>query len=152
VDAAIHSIREGTTMTNEERFEVFGDFDPSKYEDEVREKWGKSEAYRESVKRVKQYTKDDLIKIKGEADGIFEELAKLLKRGRPAHSPEAMDLAERHRKHIGKWFYPCSRAFHRGLGEMYVNDSRFSATFERYAQGLASYVRDAWRSNAERHE
>jgi hypothetical protein len=32
-------------MTNEERFQVFGDFDPSKYEDEVKEKWGKSEAY-----------------------------------------------------------------------------------------------------------
>ncbi len=139
-------------MTNEERFEVFGDFDPSKYEDEVREKWGKSEAYRESVKRAKQYTKDGWIKIRGEADGIFEELAKLLKRGRPAHSPEAMHLAERHRKHIASWFYPCSHSFHRGLGKMYVNDSRFSAYFERYAQGLTSYVRDAWISNAERHE
>ncbi len=40
VDAAIHSIKKGTTLTNEERFEVFGDFDPSKYEDEVRERWG----------------------------------------------------------------------------------------------------------------
>ncbi len=113
---------------------------------------GQSEAYRESVKRAKEYTKDDWIKIKAEANGICEELAKLLKRGHPAHSPEAMDLAERHRKHIARWFYPCSHPMHRGLGEMYINDSRFSASFERYAQRLASYVRDAWRSNAERHE
>jgi MerR family transcriptional regulator, thiopeptide resistance regulator len=152
VDAAIHSIKKGTTMTNEERFEVFGDFDPLKYEDEVKEKWGNSEAYRESVKRTKHYTKDDWIKIKAEADGIFEELAKLFKRGHSAHSPEAMDLAERHRKHIARWFYPCSHSFHRGLGELYVNDSHFSAYFERYAHGLTSYARDAWVSNAERHQ
>jgi len=152
VDAAIHSIREGTTMTNEERFEVFGDFDPSKYEDEVREKWGKSEAYRESVKRVKQYTKDDLIKIKGEADGIFEELAKLLKRGRPAHSPEAMDLAERHRKQFGKRSTPA-------LVRSTAVSARCTLTIRASRRPSSDtprawppYVRDAWRSNAERHE
>ena len=49
VDAAIDSNRKGTTMSNEERFEVFGDFDPSKYEHEVKERWGTSDAYRESA-------------------------------------------------------------------------------------------------------
>ena len=64
---------------------------------------------------------------------------------------EAMDLAERHRKHIEEWFYPCLHPMHRALGEMYVSDPRFSETFERHAQGLAAYARDAWRANADRH-
>ena len=61
-----------------------------------------------------------------------------------------MDLAERHRKHIETWFYPCPHSMHRALGEMYASDPRFSETFERCAQGLAAYARDAWRANAER--
>ncbi len=150
VDAAIDSNQKGTAMSNEERFEIFGDFDPSKYEEEAKERWGSSAAYRESASRANGYTREDWVKIKREADAIIEELAKLLGAGRPASSPEAMDLAERHRKHIGKWFYPCPHSMHRALGEMYVSDPRFSETFERHAQGLARYARDAWRANAER--
>jgi len=150
VDAAIDSNRKGTTMSNEERFEVFGDFDPSKYEHEVKERWGTSDAYRESARRTKRYSREDWAKIKGEASGIIEELSKLLERGHPAGSLEAMDLAERHRKHIETWFYPCPHSMHRALGEMYASDPRFSETFERCAQGLAAYARDAWRANAER--
>jgi DNA-binding transcriptional MerR regulator len=150
VDAAIDSNQKGIAMTNEERFEVFGDFDPSKYEDEAKERWGASDTYRESAKRTKRYTRGDWVKIKGEADAIIEELAKLLARATPASSPEAMDLAERHRQHIERWFYPCSPPMHRALGEMYVSDPRFSETFERHAQGLAAYARDACRANAAR--
>ena len=151
VDAALDSNQKGTAMSNEERFEVFGDFDPSKYEEEANERWGTSPAYRESARRTKGYTRGDWVKIKGEVDGIIEELAKLLEGGRPASSPEAMDLAERHRRHIETWFYSCPHSMHRALGEMYVADPRFSETFERHAQGLAAYARDAWRANAARH-
>ena len=151
VDAAIDSNQKGTTMSNEERFEVFGDFDPSKYEQEAKEKWGASDAYRESGRRTKGYTRGDWVKIKGESDAIIEELAKLLGGGHSSSSPEGMDLAERHRRHIERWFYPCPHSMHRALGEMYVADPRFSETFERRAQGLAAYARDAWRANADRH-
>jgi MerR family transcriptional regulator, thiopeptide resistance regulator len=112
----------------------------------------RSSASNEPAAVFRPNTKDDWIKIKAAADGIFAELAKLFKRGHSAHSPEAMDLAERHRKHIARWFYPCSHSFHRGLGELYVNDSHFSAYFERYAKGLTSYARDACVSIAERHQ
>lgn len=150
VDAAIESRNKGAAMSNEERFEVFGNFDPSKYEDEVKQQWGNSEAYRASAKRTKRYTKNDWVKIKKEAEAIFQELADVFKRGRPASAAEAMAVAERHRKHIERWFYPCPRPMHRALGELYVNDSRFGAGFEHRARGLAAYARDAWRSNAER--
>lgn len=151
VDAAIESNQKGTTMSNEERFEVFGDFDPSKYEEEAQQRWGTSDAYRELARRSKAYTRADWVKIKGELDAIIQELAKLHERGHPASSPEAMELAERHRRHVERWFYPCPHSMHRALGEMYVADPRFSETFERRAQGLAAYARDACRANAERH-
>ncbi|MGI9609307.1 MAG: TipAS antibiotic-recognition domain-containing protein, partial [Acidimicrobiia bacterium] len=49
---------------------VFGDFDPSEYADEAEQRWGDSDAYRESARRTASYTKDDWTDIVREADGI----------------------------------------------------------------------------------
>jgi len=70
----------------------------------------------------------------------------------PATSTEAMDLAEEHRQHITRWFYNCSYEIHRGLGEMYVTDPRFTTHYDAAAPGLAVYVRDAILANARRAE
>jgi DNA-binding transcriptional MerR regulator len=57
---------------------------------------------------------------------------------------------ETHRQYIERWFYPCSRAMHRGLGELYVQDPRFTANIDRQHSGLAEFMRNAFRANAER--
>ncbi len=62
-----------------------------------------------------------------------------------------MDAAEAHRLHIHERFYDLSHDFHRGLGDMYVADPRFTKTYDDLAPGLAAYVRDAIHANAERH-
>jgi MerR family transcriptional regulator, thiopeptide resistance regulator len=41
---------------------------------------------------------------------------------------------------------------HRGLAEMYVADERFTRTYEREAEGLAAYFRDAIVANADAAE
>lgn len=150
VEAALTAREGGRTMSHEERFSVFGEFDPAKYEDEARERWGQSEAYRESQARTQRYGKDDWQKIKAEGDGVFRDLAALLAAGQPADCVEAMAVAERHRQHIERWFYPCAPSMHRGLGEMYVQDERFTANIDRYAPGLSVYARDAFAANAAR--
>jgi DNA-binding transcriptional MerR regulator len=150
VDAALESIERGTVMTKEEMFEVFGDFDPTKYEEEARQRWGESEAYRESARRTSRYTKKDWEKIKAEGDHIQRELAARLEAGQAPTDPEVMALAEQHRGYIARWFYPCSLELHRGLGELYVSDSRFTENIDRVRPGLAQFMRDAFRANAER--
>jgi hypothetical protein len=62
----------------------------------------------------------------------------------------AMDAAERHRLLIDAWFYPCSREMHARLGQMYVADPRFAATYERIRSGMAQYMCDAIAANAAR--
>ena len=56
--------------------------------------------------------------------------------GIPATSPEAKAVAERHRRHISTWFYPCSPEIHAGLGAMYVADARFTKNLDRGRAGL----------------
>jgi DNA-binding transcriptional MerR regulator len=150
VDAALESLERGTTMSKEEMFEVFGDLDPSKYEDEVQQRWGETDAYRESKKRTARYKKQDWLQLKAEGDAITQKLAELMSAGVKASDTRAMDVAEEHRRYISRWFYPCSPEMHRGLGEMYVADSRFTENIDKVKRGLAKYWRDANTANAAR--
>jgi DNA-binding transcriptional MerR regulator len=131
--------------------DLFDGFRPEDYEDEVRERWGSTEAYRESKRRARQYRPEDWKKLGAEVGAIEAELAACMAAGEPADSVRAMDAAEAHRLHIDRWFYPCSTAMHLGLAAMYVADPRFTAHYEKRAPGLAAYVRDAIVANAARH-
>ena len=57
-------------------------------------------------------------------------------------------LVDRHRQHIDRWFYPCSIEMQVNLGEMYVTDPRFAATYDNVQPGLAMFLRDAIRVRA----
>jgi MerR family transcriptional regulator, thiopeptide resistance regulator len=118
--------------------------------DEARERWGDTEAYKESARRTKQYKADDWAKIKAEGEAVEAGMAELLRAGRPADGAEAMDLAEQARLHIHRWFYPCSYKMHVGLADMYLADARFTAHYEERAVGLAAFVAQAIKANARR--
>ena len=150
VEKALEAHTMGISLTPEERFEVFGDHDPEQYKDEVEQRWGETDAYKESQRRVKSYSKEDWLAIKAEAAEITQAYADAMTSGVAADSPAAMDLAERHRRHIGRWFYDCPPEMHRGLGEMYVADERFAANYEPLATGLTAWIRDAIAANAAR--
>ena len=137
-------------MTKEEMFDVFGDFDVEKHDAEARERWGNTEAYQESARRTARYGKQEWQRIKDEGERIQQRLAELMKSGHAPADAEAMDAAETHRQYIERWFYPCSPAMHRGVGELYVQDPRFTANIDRHHAGLAQFMRDAFRANAER--
>jgi DNA-binding transcriptional MerR regulator len=148
VEKAMEAQAMGISLTPEERLEVFGDFDPEAHAAEAEERWGGTETYAESQRRVARYTKADWDRMKAESAEYLEPLVAALRAGRPADSAEAMDAAEEHRQHISRWFYDCTYEIHVGLGHMYVDDPRFAATYESIAPGLAAYIRDAIAANA----
>lgn len=150
VEKAMEARTMGINLTPEERFEVFGDFDPEAHAAEVEERWGDSDAYRESARRTVSYTKADWERMKEESAEPVNALVAAMRAGSPADSPEAMGAAEAHRQHISRWFYDCTTEIHVGLAEMYVADPRFNATYEKIAPGLAQYLHDAILANAAR--
>ena len=149
VEKALEARTMGINLTPEERFEVFGDFDPDAHAAEVTERWGHTDAYRESQRRVSR-SKADWERIKAEGAAATNALVAAMRAGKPADSPEAMDGAEAHRRQISDWFYDCTHEIHVGLAEMYLADPRFTATYEGIASGLAQYVHDAIKANAAR--
>ncbi|MFB6958946.1 MerR family transcriptional regulator [Streptomyces sp. NPDC056309] len=151
VEKAMEARRMGIDLTPEERFEVFGDHDPEQYADEVRQRWGDTEAYRQSQRRTASYTKEDWKRLTEEQDAIHRRMAALLDACTPAGSEAAMDVAEEHRRFISGSYYDCGYEMHTCLAQMYVADPRFTATYEKIRPGLAAYLREAILANAERH-
>jgi len=133
----------GMRLTPEEKFEVFGAHDPDEYADEARDRWGDTDAYRQSAQRTASYSKDDWLRIKAEGDAVTQRFADLFTAGAPADGPEAAAAVRDHREHITRWFYDCSPQMQRGLAEMYVADDRFRRTYDDRAPGLAQWIHDA---------
>jgi DNA-binding transcriptional MerR regulator len=140
----------GISLTPEEQFEIFGTDKLEEYTDEAKQRWGDTDAWKQSNRRTAAYTKADWVTIKGEADANIREFAEALRAGEPASGTVAMDLAEAHRQHLSRWFYDCGYGMHRGLAEMYVADPRYAATYDEIAPGFSRYVHDAMIANADR--
>ena len=148
IEFAMEASKVGINLTPQERFEVFGDFNPDDYAEEVRERWGDGDAYQESARRVSRYTKADWQEIKRQGEDWGRRIVALMESGAAPDSPEAKELAEEHRQHISQWFYECSYEIQTGLAEMYLADERFMATYEAMKPGLTVFLHDAIMANA----
>lgn len=152
LDVTLHALEEGRDMDATEMFEGFGDFDHARYADEAEERWGETDAWKESTRRTKSYGKAEWAALKGEVDTLEARWAELLAAGADPGSHDAMEVAEAARLHIDRWFYPCSHAMHEGLAEMYEADPRFREHYEKRAPGLAAFVATSIRANRRRGE
>jgi DNA-binding transcriptional MerR regulator len=137
-------------LTPEDRFEVFGEFRPEDHAEEAERRWGDTESYKESNRRVSRYKKQDWQRLKAEEKEIRNRLAAAFESGLAPESEEATTAAEAHRQHISRWFYECSHEMHRGLTDMYVTDERFRSNYDATIPGLAAFIREAAHANAGR--
>jgi DNA-binding transcriptional MerR regulator len=147
VDAALAMLEDPTENTMNAK-ELFEGFDSSKYEAEAKQRWGDTEAYATSKKRTSKFSAADWKRVSAEQTAIFTAAAAALQAGKPSEDQSVLDLAERHRQYIDRWFYPCSASLHCALAQMYENDSRFAETIDRFAPGLTQFLGAAIRENA----
>ena len=113
----------------------------SPYQEEAQQRWGHTEAYRESQRRTSRYSKAEWGAIQAEGQAYTVALAGLMERD-PA-DPEVQAQIARHHKLIDERFYPCPPEIFRALGEGYVADERFTAFYDKVKPGLAAFMRDA---------
>lgn len=150
IEKEMEATMTGNPLSPEEKLEIFGaEYDPS-WEVEAEQRWGNTQAWKESQRRTARFSKDDWKQVKASGDAFNAELVEAYRSGAAPDSGVAMDLAEKHRGMVGQ-FYDCSYAMHRGLADMYLADERFTANYEQLAPGLAQWVHDAIHANADRH-
>lgn len=121
-------------MSNKEKFEGF-DFSKNPYEQEAREKWG-DKAVDEANEKVKSMSDFEQQKF----NEIYRKLATL--RHLPADSKEAQEGIKEWYLFLNKIGNYSPEAF-KGLGQMYVNDERFTKNIDRFGEGLSKFMCEA---------
>jgi DNA-binding transcriptional MerR regulator len=129
IDQALEKEMSGMKLTKEEQKELFGEGFSEEYADEAEQRWGETEAWKQSQRRTSKYTKQDWVEVKAEMDATNAAFAAAMDAGLPASSEQAMHAAEQHRLHIQRWFYDISPEVHRNLGDMYIADPRFTKNY-----------------------
>ena len=114
-----------------------------KYKEEVKEKWGQTEAYREYSRKSKDYTQKKQSDLNAGMGEIFGEFARCMKQGEEPAGAAAQDLAQRLQRYITEHFYTCTPQILTGLGQMSVCDERFRSNIDQNGDGTAQFVSEA---------
>jgi len=113
------------------------------YNNEIKEKWGNTEAYAEFESKTKGYSKERFADINTGLEYIFRDFAELMQSGVATDSSEAQALVKKLQDYITENYYTCTNEILAGLGQMYVADERFKSNIDKYAGGTAEYVSKA---------
>ena len=125
---------------------VMNAFDNSefeKYKAEAREKWGKTDAYKEHAERTKHYSKQKWNDLAEGMDQIMAEFAICVKKSETPDSTEAQNLVKMLQSHITENYYLCTNEILAGLGQMYIADERFKNNIDKHADGTAEFICEA---------
>ena len=128
---ALDSLEKGEDFMKNNKYEKL----KNKYAEEVRQRWGNTDAYKESQQRNIDFGKAATL-----LDAVFEEFAELNRSGiSPGDEPGKVQV-EKLQQCITENFYTCTNEILAGLGQMYVADVRFKTNIDKHGEGTAEYV------------
>jgi DNA-binding transcriptional MerR regulator len=137
IDKTILTLTEETMtpLTDKELYEGFTQDQIDEYTSEASQRW--PDQYAESNRRISNTSREQWQAIKKEGEDVNRGLAALMEDD-PA-SPQVQSLVARHYAWVAQFWTPNAEAY-RGLGQMYVDDARFRANYDKYRPGLADFL------------
>jgi DNA-binding transcriptional MerR regulator len=145
VDKTIALTEGRTTMSNKEKFEGFKkkmiEDNEKNYGKEIREKYG-NQSVEASNAKVMNMTEEQYQEVTALAEQIHTTLAEAFKTGDPA-GELAQKAAHLHKQWLTYYWKDYSKEAHAGLAQMYVDDERFTAYYDKEQPGTAVFLRDA---------
>lgn len=113
----------------------------NKYADEVKSRWGNTDAYAQSKERTDKYTKQDWENALNKSNEIFKRFAEHVNES--PDSKDVQDLVEEWRTFITESYYDCTKEILASLGQMYVSDERFMNNINKFGNGTAEFMSQA---------
>ncbi len=145
VDKTIALTEGRIKMSDKEKFQGFKqkmiDENEKKYGEEIREKYGK-ETVEKSNAKLMNMTQEEYDEVTKLSEDLMKTLAEAFKIGDPA-SEIAQRAADMHKQWLMHWWPEYSKEAHAGLAQMYVEDERFTAYYDKEQSGTAAFLRDA---------
>src|SRR5699024_10206295 len=149
VEATIAALEKGRPIMPKNMFEGF---DHSKYDAEVRERWGNDAANRSNTwwnglgTEGQQAFRQQLEELNNSWDRVIAA-------GVTPESEQAQDVAAQHVNWLGASMGPdrLSKGLVKGVTQMYVDDERFAANYNRVSPAGPQFVRNAVHRWADQH-
>lgn len=143
IDRTLYALEGGPNMSDKQRLEGFGqqlvEENERLYGKEIRRKYGRK-AVEESNAKVAAMSKGDWEALEGRRLAIYDAFAAAMQNG--AGSDAAQAAAGDYVRYLSAFGTYSLQAI-RGLGQMYVQDERFTQHFDAHTPGLAAFVCDA---------
>jgi DNA-binding transcriptional MerR regulator len=145
VDKTIAVTEGRMNMSNKEKFEGFKkkmiNENEKKYGKEIREKYGDDTVDKSNAK-LQNMTQEQHDEVTALAEKLTQTLAEAFKTGDPA-GEKAQTAADLHKQWLCYYWNEYSKEAHAGLAQMYVDDERFTAYYDKQQPGTAEFLRDA---------
>jgi DNA-binding transcriptional MerR regulator len=145
VEKTIKTMKGEMIMSDQEKFEGFlqklVDHNERKYGEEARAKYGDEHVNRSNTK-VLNMSKEQYIELEKLTADLNETLKVAFEQGDPA-SELAQKACELHKKWLCFYWDDYSKEAHKGVTQMYVDDPRFTAYYDKIVPGCAAFLRDA---------
>lgn len=147
LDQSINEMKGSVRMKDQDKFKGLKEknlkTNEEKYGKEIREKYG-DQVVEESNRKYMGQTKEQYERAEALAVEILDKLY-LAMEGEDPGSPEAQEVAALHKEWISLYWPTYQKEAHRGLAEMYVEDERFRAYYDKNKEGAAEFLRDSIR-------
>ena len=134
------------TMTDKEKFEGFKkhliEENEEKYGEEIREKYGEKCVFQSNEKFL-NLSQEQYKKMQDLAKEINSGLEKAAQNGEDPEGEAGQKLAAMHKEWLTLTWPKYSKDAHAGLVQMYVEDERFTAYYDKNVTGCAQFLRDA---------
>jgi DNA-binding transcriptional MerR regulator len=147
VDRLLEENMTQNELTPEDQANALGNAWTDPYHDEAEQKWGETDAWKQSQRAAAAMTEADMDRAKQELEDLETALAEALRAGVEPGSDEANALAERHRANVGQWF-DVSHARQSLIAQGYTQDPRWTEHYDAREPGLAAWLRAIIDANA----
>ncbi len=142
IDQTIHSMQQHEPA---DAGKLYGDFTEKEMNDlkeEARQKWGNTEAWKQSQERTKNWTKEDYTRINEANEAIIRAIVQHMEAGLSPESPETQEEVAKQYAHLRNYYEPSPEMF-LGLANMFSADPRFAAYYARFHKDLLPYLQTA---------
>ena len=146
IDKTISKLNQKNQMKDEELYGSFNKDEMNQYAEEAKQRWGNTEAYKQSQERYAKMSKEDIQKFKEDGEKWCAKMATMMDLD-PAGA-EVQEMIAGHYNALRVWYEPNLKMY-RGLADMYVDDARFTAYYDKHAVGLAKFMREAMHAYCE---
>jgi len=139
VETTIQYLEGKAPMSKNDIFEGFSEEKQEAYAEEARQSWDPTLVDR-SQKRWNSYSTEKKKTIIAEGEAVYQKIYTQMEKG--YDSPEVGALVAQWHQHIRNFYEP-SIPMLRGLGQMYCDDPRFRANFEKLSPEFPEFLRAA---------